>query len=185
MENIEKQKNTLYISNINQNMNIKEIKRRLLIMFSRFTKIKDISISNRLKMRGQAFISIEESIHVEKCMEMTHGRYFMGKRLIVQYALHETGRKKSDSTNKLKKQIQNDINPTKTLVIRNFDKSIGLNDIIKIFSESKGYLTVRYVSVKQIAFIDFDTPKNALMAYKNLFISIFETFGHQIELKFL
>ncbi|TBT96941.1 hypothetical protein CWI36_3252p0010, partial [Hamiltosporidium magnivora] len=109
----------------------------------------------------------------------------MGKRLIVQYAYHETGRKKSDSANKLEKQIQNDINPTKTLVIRNFDKSIGFNDIIKIFSESKGYLTVRYVSVKQIAFIDFDTPENALMAYKNIFISIFETFGHQIELKFL
>ena len=78
--------NTLYINNLNEKININELKHELLNLFLKFGKIFEIRISKSLKLKGQAFITFENINDSKKALLDLNGFEFFGKKLNINYA---------------------------------------------------------------------------------------------------
>jgi RNA recognition motif-containing protein len=149
---------TLYVNNLNEKVNRKELKRRLSLLITRYVRMKEI----RLYMRGRAFVnfySMEDALFIK---ENLHDLYFMKKKISVQFAKSQMGKIKA------RKDDVDGITPSKVIVLSNIPKNISKEEIERVFLKLRGCEGVRYVGIKSLAFIDFDSMESSANAYKSV-----------------
>lgn len=78
--------NTLYINNLNEKININELKHELLELLLKYGKIFEIRMSKSLKLKGQAFITFENINDSKKALNDLNGYELFGKKLNINYA---------------------------------------------------------------------------------------------------
>ncbi|WEL38225.1 RNA-binding protein [Encephalitozoon hellem] len=144
---------TLYIRNLNRKLPIREVKRRLGLLITRFAKMLKIKMSNKPKLLGQAFVHLDEEI-TNEILGNLDGRFFLGN-VISACPAHEDmciGKRRP-------------IVSTRTLLITDIPSPVTKGDIEDIFRGFGGLEGIRFIGVKSLAFIDFSTPEDASTAY--------------------
>ncbi|RLV96050.1 U1 small nuclear ribonucleoprotein [Spathaspora sp. JA1] len=179
---------TIYINNLNDKVSLSKLKTSLGSLFQKYGKILQITAHKNLKMKGQAFITYESKESSVKAMELQDHILF-SKPIHIAYAkgnsdalyeLHnETDkieqrkqekekvnrkRKLTPVTNKQKKKTKledwKSLPPNKLLLIQN----LNVDDSTKLteyFEQFQGFLNVRLVKVRNLAFIEFDNVENS------------------------
>ena len=91
---------TLYISNLNERVPIKELRKALLAVFSHCGKVADIFASRRYKLRGQAWIIYGDSQSAATALQLLQGLPFYSKPMNIAVALKfpSTNIKKSENS---------------------------------------------------------------------------------------
>lgn len=91
---------TLYISNLNERVPIKELRKALLAVFSHCGKVADIFASRRYKLRGQAWIIYGDSQSAAIALQVLQGLPFYSKPMNIAVALKfpSTNIKKSENS---------------------------------------------------------------------------------------
>lgn len=91
---------TLYISNLNERVPIKELRKALLAVFSHCGKVADIFASRRYKLRGQAWIIYGDSQSAATALQLLQGLPFYSKPMNIAVALKfpSTNLKKSENS---------------------------------------------------------------------------------------
>jgi len=91
---------TLYISNLNERVPIKELRKALLAVFSHCGKVADIFASRRYKLRGQAWIIYGDSQSATTALQLLQGLPFYSKPMNIAVALKfpSTNIKKSENS---------------------------------------------------------------------------------------
>lgn len=82
-------KYTLYINNINEKINLDELKINLFHLFSEFGEILEINSRKTLKMKGQSFITFRSRGSALKAKASLNGYLFFGKKLAITYSKTE------------------------------------------------------------------------------------------------
>jgi hypothetical protein len=137
---------TVYISNLNKHMPIREAKRRLKLLIARYTPV--VKIKMRDSMLGRAFVSLKERADILSILDK---RFFLGTVIKVEYA-------RSDMLIGVKRIA----NQSKTLILTGIPKTLSREDVASMFK--KGVVAVRMVRVKDLALIDFETVEDATAA---------------------
>lgn len=147
---------TLYVKNLNRRLPIREVKRRLGLLVSRYARVSKIKMSDRPGMLGQAFVHLEET-SAEEALNRINGMFFLGRIISVSFAHSEMciGSKREPKM-------------SKTLIVTEISDSLNKQDIEKIFSKVIGLRNIRFVRVKNLAFIDFVSVEDASAAYAQL-----------------
>lgn len=91
---------TLYISNLNERVPIKELRKALLAVFSHCGKVADVFASRRYKLRGQAWIIYGDSQSAATALQLLQGLPFYSKPMNIAVALKfpSTNIKKSENS---------------------------------------------------------------------------------------
>lgn len=91
---------TLYISNLNERVPIKELRKALLAVFSHCGKVADVFASRRYKLRGQAWIIYGDSQSAAIALQVLQGLPFYSKPMNIAVALKfpSTNIKKSENS---------------------------------------------------------------------------------------
>ncbi|CAD26219.1 U1 SMALL NUCLEAR RIBONUCLEOPROTEIN A [Encephalitozoon cuniculi GB-M1] len=145
---------TLYIRNLNRRLPIREVKRRLGLLVSRFSGISKIKMSNRPGLLGQAFVHLDGEITSE-ILDNLEGRFFLGN-VISACPAHEDmciGRRRSTST--------------RTLLVTDIPPSVTREELEGLFRGFGGLEGIRFIRVKNLAFVDFLSSREASAAYSH------------------
>mmetsp|Transcript_18249 Transcript_18249/g.34866 ORF Transcript_18249/g.34866 Transcript_18249/m.34866 type:complete len:244 (-) Transcript_18249:117-848(-) len=78
--------NTVYVNNLNERVNIAELKKALTHVFAQFGKILEVQASKALKKKGQAWVVFDEVKSAEKCVKEMEGFNFYDKPMRVTFA---------------------------------------------------------------------------------------------------
>ena len=170
--------NTLYINNLNEKININELKHELLNLFLKFGKIFEIRISKSLKLKGQAFITFENINDSKKALSDLNGFEFFGKKLNINYAkqtsenylvsigkLKENKKKEKDIERKKKrnefyqKLNEENINQKNKMIEKYYNEiyNNNNNDFNKIIEENN---LNDEDKLNKILFVEFDKNVN-------------------------
>jgi len=170
--------NTLYINNLNEKININELKHELLNLFLKFGKIFEIRISKSLKLKGQAFITFENINDSKKALLDLNGFEFFGKKLNINYAkqtsenylvsigkLKENKKKEKDIERKKKrnefyqKLNEENINQKNKMIEKYYNEiyNNNNNDFNKIIEENN---LNDEDKLNKILFVEFDKNVN-------------------------
>lgn len=87
---------TIYVNNLNERINIDELKRSLYCCFSQFGPILEIVSFKTYKMRGQAFVVFRDITSATQAVRQMEGFPFYDKPMRIDYA-----KTKSDASAKL------------------------------------------------------------------------------------
>ena len=167
--------NTLYINNLNEKININELKHELLELLLKYGKIFEIRMSKSLKLKGQAFITFENINDSKKALNDLNGYELFGKKLNINYAkqtsenflvkkgkLKENKKKEKDIERKkkrdefYKKLKENNINLKNKLIEEYYNEIYNNNnndDLNKIIDENEDNLN-------KILFVEFEDVNN-------------------------
>ena len=170
--------NTLYINNLNEKININELKHELLNLFLKFGKIFEIRISKSLKLKVQAFITFENINDSKKALLDLNGFEFFGKKLNINYAkqtsenylvsigkLKENKKKEKDIERKKKrnefyqKLNEENINQKNKMIEKYYNEiyNNNNNDFNKIIEENN---LNDEDKLNKILFVEFDKNVN-------------------------
>ena len=170
--------NTLYINNLNEKININELKHELLELLLKYGKIFEIRMSKSLKLKGQAFITFENINDSKKALNELNGYELFGKKLNINYAkqtsenflvkkgkLKESKKKEKDIERKKKrdefyKKLNEDKINLKNKLIEEYYNEIynnndNNNDLNKIIDENDDE-----DKLNKILFVEFDDVNN-------------------------
>jgi RNA recognition motif-containing protein len=167
--------NTLYINNLNEKININELKHELLELLLKYGKIFEIRMSKSLKLKGQAFITFENINDSKKALNDLNGYELFGKKLNINYAkqtsenflvkkgkLKENKKKEKDIERKKKrdefyKKLKEDNINLKNKLIEEYYNEIYNNnnndEFNKIIDENEDNLN-------KILFVEFEDVNN-------------------------
>lgn len=146
---------TLYIRNLNRKLPIREVKRRLALLVTRFSKILKIKMSNKPRLLGQAFVRLDGEI-TNEILSNLNGRFFLGNVISVCPA-------HSDMCIRKRRPLVS----TKTLLVTDIPSLVTRDDIKDIFKSFEGLEGIRFIEVKSLAFVDFFTFQEASIAYSH------------------
>lgn len=88
---------TIYVSNLNDQINIQTLKENLYILFITYGDIIDINIDQSI--RGQAFVIFSDIASASHALRAAQGEIMFGKPLKLQYSLKKS--KKIEELEKL------------------------------------------------------------------------------------
>ncbi|CAI4039765.1 hypothetical protein SMKI_09G1750 [Saccharomyces mikatae IFO 1815] len=88
-EPVTEAKNTLYISQLNEKINMQRLRVNLFLLFATFGEVLKISM-NFKKQRGQAFITMRTIDQASLAQISLNGELFFGKPLKVEFSKSET-----------------------------------------------------------------------------------------------
>lgn len=77
---------TLYIQNLNEKVNLKDMQKELYYLFCPFGKVYDIVLKKNIKLRGQAFIIFEKVECASNALVALQGHALFYKPLVVRYS---------------------------------------------------------------------------------------------------
>jgi len=77
---------TVYVANLNENVNKQELRRSLYSLYSQYGRIMDVVALKTRKMRGQAFVVFSELNSATAAMRSMNGFAFYGRPMRVGYA---------------------------------------------------------------------------------------------------
>ncbi|AFN82684.1 U1 small nuclear ribonucleoprotein [Encephalitozoon romaleae SJ-2008] len=146
---------TLYIRNLNRKLPIREVKRRLALLVTRFSKILKIKMSNKPRLLGQAFVYLDGEV-TNEILSNLNGRFFLGNVISVCPAHSDMciGKRRA-------------FVPTKTLLVTDIPSLVTRDDIEDIFKSFEGLENIRFIKVKSLAFVDFLSSQKASIAYSH------------------
>lgn len=184
--------------NINEKVSVNTIKSALKKLLEKYGNILSITAHKNLRMRGQAFVAFEDEETARKAAEELNGTMLFNKRLDVSLAKTSSNssiqnkivakeyEKYLEERNKQRQLIQEakpkpepkhtkaikidkeEIPPNKILLLVNLPSGVTEEELVAIFDKFKGFVQVRLVSVKNVAFIDYEDEKCAKTAKEAL-----------------
>jgi U2 small nuclear ribonucleoprotein B'' len=153
-------------------------------------------------MRGQAFVALESEEQATRAVEALQGRMVFQKKIECQLAKSSSNssvethlvnqeydkylqkrkefKEEQDKTKtvvpKITKVNLDNTPPNKILLIQNLPGDIQIEDLTEIFGKYKGYVEVRLVAIKKVAFVEFEKDDDAIPAKEdNMDLTIRET----------
>lgn len=180
--------NTIYVNRINEKIARNKLERVLRRLFGRYGDIVLVTVHKNLKMKGQAFITFEDTKSSEKAMaklqnyplfrqpiQITWAKTELDGILLKQgkdEAVEERKKKKADrketvdtkpSASKLtKSQIKywRSLPPHHVLLLQNLPKETFV-DLESKLSGFSGFENVRAIPSRNLAFVDFENEEAA------------------------
>lgn len=128
-------------------MDKSELARRLRMLVSRYACVVDVMTWNAVRLRGQAFVTLETADDAAKIKSILDNFFFLGTAMKIHFA--------RDVSKRYKTRQDAVFRPTKTLVIKKLGEDISSAMLETAFRFEKGLVGVRHVPVKNIALIDF------------------------------
>ena len=180
---------TIYVKNLNEKINKRELKRQLYYLFSQHGTILDIVAMRTPKMRGQAFVVYSEIPDATKAIRAMQGFPFLEKQLKLQYSKTDSevivarkgpGKKTEKKKQSAKKKaaaaasggpliVQEGEVADKVLFITNLPEEANDVMITMLFQQFNGFVTTRILPGRRgMAFVDFDNENNASLAKDSL-----------------
>ncbi|KAH9411785.1 hypothetical protein HK407_03g05350 [Ordospora pajunii] len=147
---------TLYIKNLNKKLPITEVKRRLHLLVSGHFKALKVKMSNKPSLLGQAFVLLDQDV-TEAVIGCLDKMVFLGTMISVCAARSDMciGRRMARIA-------------TSTLLITSIPSSTSKEDLDAILHGLKGFQCIRFIRVKNLAFVDFASVDDASEAYSKL-----------------
>ncbi|SOV14523.1 U2 small nuclear ribonucleoprotein B'', putative [Plasmodium sp. gorilla clade G2] len=167
---------TLYVNNLEDKINVNDLKFLLYEFFCPYGNIIDINIKKNYKGRGQAFIVFNNIASSTLAYKNLKGKLFLNKNININYAKTKSRIiQKLDGTynpllnfNKSKHNIQYKSNEFYTLLVQNLPQEINKNALEILFNQYPGFYEVRYIPAKNLAFVDFTTQQHAEISMTGL-----------------
>ncbi|CRG99565.1 U2 small nuclear ribonucleoprotein B'', putative [Plasmodium relictum] len=175
MENFDIPPNqTLYVNNLEDKINVNDLKFLLYEFFCPYGNIIDIVLKKSNKSRGQAFIVFNNIASSTLACKNLKGKLFLNKNININYA-----KTKSRIIEKLEgtykptknyKSLNNYENKTNlyTLFVQNLPNEINKNALEILFNQYPGYFEARYIPGRNVAFIDFTSYQSGEIAMNGL-----------------
>ncbi|KYO00327.1 putative U2 small nuclear ribonucleoprotein B'' [Plasmodium gaboni] len=167
---------TLYVNNLEDKINVNDLKFLLYEFFCPYGNIIDINIKKNHKGRGQAFIVFNNIASSTLAYKNLKGKLFLNKNININYAKTKSRIiQKLEGTynpllnfNKSKHNIQYKSNEFYTLLVQNLPDEINKNALEILFNQYPGFYEVRYIPAKNLAFVDFTTQQHAEISMTGL-----------------
>lgn len=184
-------KPSVYIRNINEKVSINTIKSKLTEIFDKYGPIQSITAHKNIRMRGQAFVSLESEEKSQQAIKELNGTQLFEKKIEVSFAksssnssvenklvekdfneylnkrkLHKEEldkKKEQEPVKKPKIKIEN-LPPNKILLVQGLPKDVTQDELMEIFEKYNGFVEVRLVAVRGVAFIEYENDKDAIPA---------------------
>lgn len=147
-------------------------------MFEAFQPLQ-VTAHKNLRMKGQAFVTFPDEELAQRALALD-GTTLFNKKIEVKLAnssSNESVRKKVSAeefdryTEERRRQKEKDSSivvlntpPNKILLLQNLPDGITKEELLRVFSKSKGFQDIRLVAVKKVAFVDFATESDAIEA---------------------
>lgn len=77
---------TIYIQNLNEKVNLKDLKRTLNGWFGSFGQVVNVIVKARFALRGQAWIQFGSAEEARKAIEEMQGKRLFGKSMVIKFA---------------------------------------------------------------------------------------------------
>lgn len=182
---------TLYLKNLSEKVNLKDLKYSLNFLFSQFGKVIAIQVSKKNKLRGQAFVTFAKPAEARKALKSIHGFSFFEKELHVQLAKTKSlasfiyeGKfhNLSDRIHALRKSkvgiktMLKDTEPAEAkhllrkashiLSVQNFPETLNADRFKLLFRQFPGFKSARLVPEKKVGLVEFYDKVQAMIALK-------------------
>ncbi|EUD72189.1 hypothetical protein YYG_02890 [Plasmodium vinckei petteri] len=165
---------TLYINNLEEKINVNDLKYLLYEFFCPYGNVLDVVIKKSNKLRGQAFVIFSNIASSTLAYKNLKGKPFLNKNININYAKTKSRIiEKLDGTyNPIKNyksanNYENKINQF-TLFVQNLPDEINKNALEILFNQYPGFSEVRYIPGRNVAFIDFNSYQNGEVAMNGL-----------------
>ncbi|SBS82445.1 U2 small nuclear ribonucleoprotein B'', putative [Plasmodium ovale] len=175
MENFDIPPNqTLYVNNLEEKININDLKYLLYEFFCPYGNILDVVLKKSNKLRGQAFVVFSNIASSTLAYKNLKGKIFLNKIININYAKTKSRIiEKLDGTYKpIKNYKSSNIYENKsilfTLFVQNLPNEINKNALEILFNQYPGFSEVRYIPGRNVAFVDFNTYQNGEIAMSGL-----------------
>jgi U2 small nuclear ribonucleoprotein B'' len=188
---------TLYVRNLNEKLPKKQLKYLLYSLFSAYGQVFDIVALKTLKMRGQAFIVYGSIEDATTALRSCQGMSFVGNQLAIQYAMGrsnilnviqgtyrpsvKSSLKRSGDTMEGTEKKSREEEKSHILFISNLGDASDI-DLESLFQEHDGFKEIRRVPGKELAFVEYESVKNASVAKEIL--DGFQLHGNRIKVEF-
>lgn len=182
---------TLYVRNLCEKTRKEKLRKLLHDLFSPYGQVTWISASKTIRMRGQAFITLEDVNSATNAMHKLQGINFLNKPMQVQYAKQISDRAESDraaARNKRRSVASEDLMqveqqqqqqqpvveqqmlpPNRILFVENIPKDTSHELLADRFARFAGYVEVRSIPGKEgIAFVEFNSEADAAVAMSGM-----------------
>ncbi|SBT33836.1 U2 small nuclear ribonucleoprotein B'', putative [Plasmodium ovale wallikeri] len=175
MENFDIPPNqTLYVNNLEEKININDLKYLLYEFFCPYGNILDVVLKKSNKLRGQAFVVFSNIASSTLAYKNLKGKIFLNKIININYAKTKSRIvEKLDGTYKpIKNYKSSNVYENKsilfTLFVQNLPNEINKNALEILFNQYPGFSEVRYIPGRNVAFVDFNTYQNGEIAMSGL-----------------
>ncbi|KAG7664112.1 uncharacterized protein J8A68_002366 [[Candida] subhashii] len=187
---------TIYINNLNDKISLTKLKTSLETLFSKYGTILQITAHKNLKMKGQAFITYESKESSSKAIKELQNYQLFSKPIHISFAksnsdsyhkltnnepqIEERKRRKEETNLKrdLEAKTKKGIKRIKLedwkslprhniLLIQNLSQDYKI-DLSDYFGDFDGFINVRLVKVRNLAFIEFDNSELAEKCLKSV-----------------
>ncbi|KAG8737416.1 hypothetical protein FRC10_008195 [Ceratobasidium sp. 414] len=183
---------TLYIQNLNEKINIEQMKSTLRSLFKGYGKILDVVAHGNLRMRGQAFVSFESKEIAAKALKEVKNFPLYAKPMQISFAKsrsdavvktldqehfeqHHAARVAKKPTNpsatapaprRAAVQMPDEyLPPNKILFLQNLPIDVHRDQLMALFGQYPGLSDVRMIPTKKdIAFVEFVDEATATVA---------------------
>ena len=182
---------TLYIKNLNEKINLTDMKYSLNFLFSQFGVVIAIQVSKKNKLRGQAFLTFAKPGEARRAMKSLQGISFFKKDLNIQLAktrslasfiyegkfhnlserIHALRKSKLGIKTMLK-----DTEPSEAkhllktashmLSVQNFPEDLSPERFKLLFRQFPGFKSARLVIERKVGFVEFYDKVQAMIALK-------------------
>ncbi|OEH74692.1 small nuclear ribonucleoprotein [Cyclospora cayetanensis] len=186
---------TIYVSNINDRIKLKELKENLKSMFKQFGEIRQIVAMGSFWRRGQAWIVFKDETAATTALNGMQGFIYHGQPLHINYALAKSDlvakedgtfterpsgprkprrvREKEAQQRALFLQLQQQYlalkgTSNKVLFVENLPDWCTNFALQQLFSQAEGLVDIRAILFKKVAFVEYATEELATKALNKL-----------------
>mmetsp|Transcript_27195 Transcript_27195/g.48843 ORF Transcript_27195/g.48843 Transcript_27195/m.48843 type:complete len:210 (+) Transcript_27195:181-810(+) len=186
---------TLYVQNLNEKIKPDDLRIVLYQLFAQYGSVLDVVTRHNYRMRGQAFVVYDCVDEASTAMRLLQGSFFYGKPLRLSYAQSKSYRiaeregktiERDPVKNSLKrqeffaklalkhsaKQGQPQQNgwqlPHNILFLEGLSSEVSDSLLKALFGLYPGFIDVRCIPNKRVAFIEFENQQQASLALAGL-----------------
>lgn len=205
---------TVYINNLNDKVSLVKLKQELQLVFAKYGDIILITAHKNLKMKGQAFITYNDINAAEKAVKSEANTVLFGKQLRITFAksnsdafhtliakdespvearkqakLERNSKKRSaepvaTKTKRAKTVDWSKLPPNKILLLQNLSSNIGSGDVEPLFEPFNGFINIRLLKIRNLAFIEFDTEADSTACLNEIDKSQLSKLGENCQLTY-
>ena len=182
---------TLYIKNLNEKINLTDMKYSLNFLFSQFGEVIAIQMSKKNKLRGQCFLTFAKPDQARRALKSLQGLSFFRKELHIQIAktkslasfiyegkfhnlserIHAIRKSKIGIKTMLKDTDPSEAQSllktaSNVLCVQNFPESLTIDRFKLLFSNLSGFKSARLIPEKNVAVVEFYDKSQAIVALK-------------------
>lgn len=181
--------------NINEKVSLNTLKSKLSELFEKYGPVLSVTAHKNLKMRGQAFVALEGEEKAKQAIKELNGIELFQQKLELTFAksssnasvenkiagkdyedylnkrkLHkeEEEKKKEKLPAKRPKVKVENLPPNKLLLVQGLPKEITQAELEDIFDKYNGFVEVRLVAVRGVAFVEYERDEDAIPVKEKL-----------------